>query len=350
MNHITLRTNDENLITEVTQNAPLANSQIDDNFQFLNATKLSADGSIEVEKLEFGNNVVIRKRGSNDNLLIDGDLEITGSITLPEGFEIDSQVAEDVFEIATGGEDNNRMTLLSLVQNNVGFTFGGSGGDDEVPLAIMLDGEFSGGTVNDFWWKFVTQENVGVEIRARDFVLTNDPSLSLISLNATLENLMNNPFDGFDDGTIINEEDTLVDAIKALDEEDIPSIKQYVGQDELANHGYNIIRNNANLTDAVEDLDSIVPFIIHKVSNITNTGSAASVGTFTTITVDGINLPSEDGLVVLKYLGEATLIISPNGTDTIEDQNAIAVDIKNLVVTLIKKGTGVQRGTNWRII
>lgn len=321
-------------LTEILLEQPLSNGQIDDNFLFLNKNKLSVDGSNMAEKISFDGIDIQKQTG---NLVITGNVKVEGNLLVAN--EIVSPEASDntIFNIGI-----NHGTLSDLINNNAGISFG-----SPARLYINLDEDIN----ENYWWQFITADGspIGVEIRAKDFTIFDDSTISLLTLNTQLDDFINNSFSG--EYNSFSEEASIVNAIEALDNENIPNIKNYIGLGELntAYENHNIISNEHNLTEAIKALDANAAFIIHNVQDINDVQSVIKVGTYSIIDVQGdqdIILDNNDGKIVLKYVGDDSITLKPSAGQTIEQSDdGILVDVKNLVVTLIKANS-----SDWRII
>ena len=316
---------------------PLLNIEIDDNFKYLNANKLSKDGAIPAtlltfEDLSLSEAPPVVPAGSityaDGKLQLHSAVSIIGTLTVSGDERTIDNVANTT--IRYGSESS----LDDLLDENAGIHFGNE--TTPVDLSIVLSGE-----VNDYYWRFAgASAPSGVEIRAKDFRVINSsasaPVISLVDMSERLDNILH-PFDG--SYNTFQYTDSLVEAVEKLDQENIPSIKDFVGY--TSNW-----QQSESIPSRLTSLEEISKYIVHDVVTLTS-NTILIPAAFNLITGgDGYSLPTTSCIVKVKNTLTTPITIYPADTDTIEGQESISIDVQNLVVTFIRG----EDQADWKIM
>jgi hypothetical protein len=382
-----ISSNTNTLLGEVTINRPLTNSEIDNNFKHLNSTKADLDGTLPFTLLRFNplslNNIAnsIWLSGTtltiNGAVKIDGDLEVTGIDTSTASI---STIAIDAY---LGFDPNN---LISSIDNIDDANGGGIKIGRVETTPVNTPKTFLNiGYVNFLYdstkdaFSATTYDNSPINLLADDFITRDNKSFNNLhtqvqNINLQLGTNSVTSTNTFTSNKVISNNNSLKQAIEALDAKDIPSIQTFIGQGSNGNTTEYIIgdsqsgigiTNGDSLLSAINKINQALLYVIHKVQIINSTATANQIlqsgrlyivrlyANWTTSTLT-FTLPNANrGVIAFRLSSDAALvgkkiIIQGGNNNTIEGASAslssFEINLENEIAQFI------WDGTTWRII
>lgn len=345
---IQLRENTPSSGLEDTENllgTALTNSQVDDNFQFLNQNKLDKDGKVVANSINI-DGITISKNNS-------GQLAISGTVNAADGF-----VGEDISELTV----QSKYVVLGVpeIQSIEDANTGG------MKLGDVEDGA-SNGFVNLIFdsgtmcWTAAVYDDPNdayepyIGFNADDFII-RDTEITLLNINDNLidaeEDITNLRSDV--DGLIAEDLPTLVNQVKG----------NVSTEFELTNENESVLNEFDTVFEALDKINKVLLYTIHKVETKTNDFSANSSTFYIVNPVDSetpliVSLPTgtsggvpveNRGLVSFKLIGNGSMHIKPNNNDKIENDigstNNLIIDVPNITVQLIWDSAN----SSWRVM
>lgn len=379
---IYLRQNDEVTSPEFKLTRPLTNSEIDSNFQYLNKYKvpIDDDGKGVVTSLFFvpssSDNPYVHSiwRNSNNEIQINGNVNIAGTLTYINSTTIEAEVFSNKTLILDDlDQDNNSIIDDIFDANGAGFKVGQPG-----YLNFTYDHSETG-----FKTFSSTAITTGINLLAYDFKAISpsgsiDPAIKslrtvttqLNSINSTLATNGESASNSYTSTNVIANNDSLKVAIEKLDGKmpELGHIRTFVGKtaENTENPGYTSpntsdtglgITGSDSLLSAINKINSAMLYVVHTVTSISSSESVKSGRLYRVIPSDltpiVLTLPSDNrGIVVIRLEDDSnnkSVNVQGGFGNLIEDLDAedvIQINVKYQPVQFIWD----NQGSKWRVI
>lgn len=396
---------------------PLLNYEVDQNFANINSMKLDISGKIPTKELRLLNTTQYNNWKDQDQRVgLNETASYSAKLTYDStnGLTIEAdKLTLNVGQIVHSDEWTNFATELPVIAHYVKIGYSIDDQYDAYPTAIITEidqADKSGiligdtgipgeGIINLIFnhddavingdpyidiqhsmqlFTITDNGNERITFRASDFIITPDDNSnvnSIISLVQThnqiadLNDLITAP--QFTSSYTINTNDSLKEAIEALDAENIPAIKDFIGIDAYGTMpDYNnnddpytsVVSDGDSLVTAIANLNSAMNYVIRNVEERTETFIAHS-GTMYLVDPYGIDDPyglvvtlsdTNAGAITIRVESEGEVNVeAQSGNSAIEDNSAGAGNYYPLTETksyqFIWQSTGTNTGI-WRIV
>ena len=387
---------------------PLLNYEVDQNFANINSMKLDISGKIPTKELRLLNTtqynnwkdqdqrVSLDEESSysaklsyddTDGLIIEAD-KLTlavNTIVSPEwtNFATALPVVEKYVQLGYSLNDPYTSLIESLLEaDGAGILIGDTGTPGVGYVNLIFNNADAVLSVDPYidvqhsMRLFTSDSNERIAFRASDFIIAPDDNAnvdSIISLVQTynqialLNDLITLPV--FTTSYTINTNDSLKEAIEALDAENIPAIKNFIGIDAygtMPDYGdpyTSVVTDGDSLFTAIDKLNSAMNYVIRNVEERTDSFIANS-GTMYLVDPYGIDDPyglvitlseTNPGAITIRVENDSASVNveAQSGNSAIEDNSAGAGNYYPLTETksyqFIWQSTGTNTGI-WRIV
>jgi len=405
---------DADLLSENKETQPLLNFELDENFANINSQKLDISGKIPTKELRLFTQTQYNNWKDKDTRITVDEEDSHGCKIYMDGNNLvisASQLNLDVGSIiSTGSTYTNFASALTTLNKYIhigydnpyteesediidslpnadgaGILIGdtGTAGQGFLDLTFVhgdsdISDAYTNTTEHSLRLKTLDYITDSIAFRAGDFVVTsgdNNSVTGIISLVNThnaidaLSDLINQP--SFATSYSIDIDDSLKEAIEALDAENIPAIKDFIGIDAYGTMpDYNnnddpytsVVSDGDSLVTAIANLNSAMNYVIRNVEERTETFIAHS-GTMYLVDPYGIDDPyglvvtlsdTNAGAITIRVESEGEVNVeAQSGNSAIEDNSAGAGNYYPLTETksyqFIWQSTGANSGI-WRIV